>query len=75
MARAYASSESGEVCGKLRVLLDDVGQIVSASQKARMVRNFLDASRYQYVLEYGVLWRRGRYRQSHNMESSRQART
>ena len=46
---AYASSKSVEVCDKLRGLLDDVGQVVSASQKDRMVRNFLDASRYEYM--------------------------
>jgi thiaminase/transcriptional activator TenA len=46
---AYSSKESVEVCDRLRGLLDEVGEAVSASQRARMVRNFLDASRYEYM--------------------------
>jgi len=47
--KAYASKESVEVCDRLRGLLDEVGEAASASQRARMIRNFLDASRYEYM--------------------------
>ena len=47
--KAYASKESVEVCDRLRGLLDEVGEAASASQGARMIKNFLDASRYEYM--------------------------
>lgn len=46
---AYRSKEALEVCMRIQQMLDDLGQVVTASQRSRMLHNFLDASRYEYL--------------------------
>lgn len=46
---AYRSKEAVEVCVRIRRMLDDVGEVATTSQRRRMLQNFLDASRYEYL--------------------------
>lgn len=46
---AYRSKEAVEVCERIREMLDEVGEAATASQRTRMLQNFLDASRYEYL--------------------------
>lgn len=46
---AYRSKEVVEVCERIREMLDEVGEAATASQRRKMLQNFLDASRYEYL--------------------------
>jgi thiaminase/transcriptional activator TenA len=46
---SYRSKEALEVCIGIRQMIDSLGASATISQRQRMLQNFLDASRYEYL--------------------------
>ena len=47
--RTYNSAEACKISEKLRSILDSLGSAATQTQRLRMVRSFLTASRYEYL--------------------------